>query len=141
MGKFSPEKKNDGLTKCNPQHPRNGRWATVVVSVKYSGTYVRGRFNSCEGLAETLKKNNNLTNRSLGKSVEGPSPTQANLPTKETEAEDFQWNTLDHQRKRCYRNHNMTLSDQSQQEVCEPTTSTVGPKSITKIGCWKVRTM
>ncbi|KAL9983948.1 hypothetical protein ACROYT_G006197 [Oculina patagonica] len=35
----------------------------------------------------------------------------------------------------------MTLADQNLQGVCEPKPSLLGPKAITRIGCWNVRTM
>ena len=46
-----------------------------------------------------------------------------------------------HQRENNSRDGSMTLADQNQPEVREPKPSLLGPKSISRIGCWNVRTM
>ena len=68
-------------------------------------------------------------------------PLGLNLPTTETETETLQWDMVGHQREDHSRDGGMTLADQNLQEVCEPKPSLLGPKPISRIGCWNIRTM
>ena len=61
--------------------------------------------------------------------------------TTETETETLQWEMVGRQREDHSMDGSMTLADQNLQGVCEPKPSLLGPKAITRIGCWNVRTM